>query len=53
MKVNHPNVLVIFVPTNCTHELTNVILQRPLKHAIKIQFDKGITSSIKQQIEDG
>jgi hypothetical protein len=41
MKKDHPNIFVIFIFTNYTSEsqLANVILQQPLKHALKIQFN--------------
>jgi hypothetical protein len=41
MKETHPNILVIFIPTNYTNVLqpTIVILQWLLKHAFKVQFN--------------
>ena len=44
--------LVIF-PTNCTFklQLANVILQRPFKHAFKLEFHNWTTTEVKLQIE--
>ncbi len=49
IKKKHPNILVVFVPTNCTNELqlVDVIIQRPLKHAFKVNFNKWTTNVIK------
>ncbi len=51
----NPNILVVFVPTNCTSvfQPTNVILQYPLKHAFKMEFNIWIVGVLKQQIESG
>jgi hypothetical protein len=42
----------MFVPTNCTNEfhLVDVIIQQPLKHVFKVNFNKWTTDVIKQQI---
>ncbi len=55
IKEDHPNILVIVIPTNCTIELqpTYVILQRPLKHAFKVEFNTWTTSVIKEWIDNG
>jgi hypothetical protein len=55
IRSEHTNVLVLFVPTNCTSKLqpADVILQRPLKHAFKLQFHKWTTSQVITQIEGG
>ena len=55
IKGEHANVLVLFVPANCTSKLqpADVILQRPLKHAFKLQFHKWTTSQVRTQIEGG
>jgi hypothetical protein len=55
IKKKHPNILVVFVPTNCTSELqlVDVIIQRPLKHGFKVNFNKWTTCVIKQQIYNG
>jgi hypothetical protein len=44
--------LVVFVPANYTNELklADIIIQRPLKHAFKANFNKWITNIIKHQI---
>jgi hypothetical protein len=44
---------VIFVPANCTSKLHpgNVILQRPFKHAFKLEFHNWTTTEVKLQIE--
>jgi len=51
----HPNILVVFVPTNCTSELqpVNVMIQRPLKQAFKVNFNKWIVNIMKHQICEG
>ena len=53
IKVKHPNILVIYVPTNCTNksQLVNVILQKPLKHAFKVHFKRWTSLTIKEQID--
>jgi hypothetical protein len=40
---------------NCTSEiqLANVILQIPLKHEFKVEFNTWITSIIKEQVDNG
>ena len=55
IKSEHANVLVLFVPSNSTSKLqpADVILQRPLKHAFKLQFHKCTTSQVRTQIEVG
>jgi thioredoxin-related protein len=52
IKNEHKYILLIFVPNNCTSELkpTNVILQKPLKHAFKVHFNSWIYRTIKDQI---
>ncbi len=54
IKKKHTNILLIFVPNNCTNELqlANVILQKPLKHAFNIHFNSWIFQTIKDQIND-
>jgi hypothetical protein len=54
MKKEHTNILLIFVPINCTSEFqpTNVILQKPLKHAFKVHFNSWTSQTIKDQIDD-
>jgi hypothetical protein len=55
MKKNHPNILVIFIPTNNTSELhpIDVILQRKLKYAFKVEFNTWTTSVIKEHTDNG
>ncbi len=52
MKETHPNILVIFILANYTNvlKLGNVILQWPIKHAFKVQFNYGTIAIIRQQI---
>ncbi len=42
----------MFIPINCTNELqlVDVIIQRPLKHVFKVNFNKWTTNIIKNQI---
>jgi hypothetical protein len=49
MKKYRLAILVIFIPTNYTSELQplDVVLQQPLKHAFKVEFNTWSTSVIK------
>jgi len=49
MKKYHLTILVIFILANCTSELQpqDVVLQQPLKHAFKVEFNTWTTSVIK------
>ncbi len=51
----NPNIFVVFVPTNCTivFQPIDVILQCPLKHAFKMEFNIWTIGVLKQQIESG
>jgi len=53
VKSNHANILVIFVPANCTSKLqpADVILQRPLKHIFKLKFHNWTATKVKLQFE--
>ena len=55
IKVDHPNILVIYVPTNYISklQLANVILQKPLEHAFKEYFNRWTSQIIKEQIDKG
>ncbi len=55
MKKDHPNIMVIFILVNCTNELqlADVILQWPLKHAFKVEFNTWTSSIIKEHINNG
>ena len=46
---------MIYVSTNYTSKLqpTNVILQKPLKHAFKVHFNRWTSLTIKEQIDRG
>jgi hypothetical protein len=52
MKEKHPEILLIFVPSNCTSVLqpADVILQRPFKHAFRQQYDMYTSESIDTQL---
>ena len=52
LKEKHPNILLVFVPPNCTSQLqvADVVLQRPFKHGIKKQFNNWAASKISEQI---
>ena len=41
LKDFHPEILLIFVPANCTSvfQPADVILERPFKHSFRQQFD--------------
>ena len=55
LKLIHPLVKTIFVPANCTSVLqpADVILQRPFKHAFRVQYDKWSMNQISQQLDSG
>ena len=55
LKLTHPLVKTIFVPANYTSVLqpTDVILQRPFKHAFRNQYDKWSMNQISQQLDSG
>ncbi len=55
IKKKHTNILLIFIPTNCTSELqpAYVILQKPLKHAFKVHYNSWTSQTIEDQIYDG
>ena len=42
MKNNHPRIHLLFIPANCTYifQPTDVIPQRPFKHAFRVEFNK-------------
>jgi hypothetical protein len=54
LKNTHPLVKTIFVLANCTSvfQPTDVILQRPFKHAFRNEFDEWSLDQISQQLED-
>ena len=54
VKENHPQILLIFVPANCTSvfQPADVILQRPFKHAFRQEFDTYTSDDIDKQLED-
>ena len=54
VKENHPQILLIFVPANCTSifQPADVILQRPFKHAFRQEFDSYTSDDIDKQLED-
>jgi hypothetical protein len=54
LKEMFPNILLIFVPANCTSifQPTDVILQRPFKHSFRQQFDEHTSQDIGKQLEE-
>ena len=54
MKEKHPNILLIFVPANCTsiYQPADVILQRPFKHGFRKAFDIYTIAMIDKQLEE-
>jgi hypothetical protein len=54
VKEKYPQILLIFVPANCTSVLqpANVIIQRPFKHSFKLQFDTYTSQDIGHQLEE-
>ena len=55
MKSKHPQIHLFFVLANCTlvFQPTNVILQRPFKHAFRLEFNKYTLDIFTKQLEDG
>ncbi len=55
IKQKYLNILVVFVLTNYTNalKLVNAILQRPLKHAFKMEFNNWTVGTIREQIKYG
>ena len=53
MKATHLQIHVLFIPTNYTsiYQPTDVILQQPLKHAFRQEFNKYTMDVITKQIE--
>lgn len=54
VKITHPQILLIFVPANCTSifQPADVILQRPFKHAFRQEFDIYTSNDIDKQLEE-
>ena len=54
VKVNHPEILFIFIPANCTSvfQPADVILQRLFKHAFRQEFDNYTSDDIDKQLEE-
>jgi len=54
IKEKHPQILLIFVPANCTsvYQPVDVIFQRPFKHGFRQEFDDYTTNSIDKQLEE-
>ena len=54
VKEKYPQILLIFVPANCTSILqpTDVMIQRPFKHSFRQQFDNYTSQDIGQQLEE-
>ena len=53
IKATHPQIHILFIPANCTsiYQPTDVILQRPFKHAFTQEFNKYTMDVITKQIE--
>jgi hypothetical protein len=53
IKRNHPKTHLPFIPANCTsiHQLADVILQRPFKHAFCQEFNKFTMGVITSQLQ--
>ena len=53
IKETHPNILLIFVPANCTsiYQPADVILQRPFKHGFRKEFNIYTRAMIDKQLE--
>ncbi len=55
IKQKHPNILVVFIPTNYINVLSliDIILHCPLKYVFKMEFNKWTVGTTKEQIENG
>ena len=53
MKDNHQEILIIFVPANCTSvfQPADVILQKPFKHGFRQIFDSFTSDDIINQLQ--
>jgi hypothetical protein len=53
MKSNYPIIHLLFIPANCTSifQPADVILQRPFKHAFRVEFNKFTMDVISNQID--
>ena len=54
MKKHHPEIHLFFISVNCTSlfQPTDVILQRPFKHAFCQEFNKYTMGLITKQLEE-
>ncbi len=54
LSANHSNISLVYVPANCTSKLqvADVILQRPFKHGIKLQFNEWAAKVVSTQIQN-
>lgn len=55
MKDSFPNILVLFVPANCTSKLQvmDVVFQRPFKHTVQQLYNQFQAAQVVKQIESG
>ena len=55
MKTHHPNILVLYIPANCTsvYQPADVVIQRPFKHAFRQEFNKFTMDTISSQLKGG
>ena len=53
MKENHQEILIIFMPANCTSifQPVDVILQKPFKHGFRQEFDSFTSEDIMKQLQ--
>jgi hypothetical protein len=53
MKESHQEILIIFVPANCTSvfQSTDVILQKPFKHEFRQEFNSFTSDDIMKQLQ--
>jgi hypothetical protein len=53
MKESHQEILIIFVPANCTSvfQPADVILQKPFKHGFRQEFDSFTSDDIMKQLQ--
>ena len=55
MKIHHPEIHVLYIPTNCTSvfQPVDVVVQRPFKHAFRQEFNQFTMDTITKQLNGG
>jgi hypothetical protein len=53
MKIKHPEIVMLFILANYTSvlQLADIIIQKPLKHAIMLEINSWTMENINKQLE--